>query len=59
MSMPSASAVVMAAVPLTGLQRREAQAHDDGVGPGHADRLGEVVDAGSEEQVLALAQLRH
>ena len=58
MMMPSTSAVVMAAVPLTGVQRREAEAHDDRVGAGDADGFGEVVDAGREEQILAFGELR-
>ena len=40
MMMPSASAVVMAGVPLIGMQRGEAKADDDGVGAGDADGFG-------------------
>ena len=56
--MPSASAVVIAAVPLTGMQCGEAEAHDDGVGFCDVDGFGEVVDAGGEEEVLAVGELR-
>ena len=55
--MPSASAVVMAAVPLSGLQRGEAEAHHDGVGAGDADGLGELVDAGGEEEMFAAGRV--
>ena len=38
-----------------GLERGEAKTEDDGVGSRDANRLREVVDSGSEEQILALA----
>ena len=37
-----------------GLERGKAEAQDDGVGTGDADGFGEVVDAGREEEVLAV-----
>ncbi len=41
-----------------GSKRGEAQAHHHGVGPRDANRFGQVVDAGSEQQILAAVQLR-
>ena len=45
-------------MPLTGLQRGEAKAHDDGVGARDADGFGEVVETRREEEILALCELR-
>ena len=41
-----------------GLERGEAQTHDNGIGSRYADGFAEFVDAGREQQVLALRQLR-
>ena len=40
-----------------GTEGGEAEAEDDGVVARDADRLGEVVDAGREKQILALGEL--
>ena len=57
MSMPSTSAVVMAAVPLVGWSVAKPRPRTRVLGRVIADRFGEVVDAGGEEQILALRQL--
>ncbi len=57
MMMPSASAVVMAAVPLTGCSVAKPRPMTTVLGRVTRMGFGEVVDAGGEEEVFALGEL--